>query len=117
MTTTKAVLRVGVPLVAVAAIAAVVISMVSAQNAPAWIDQDENWAANKQKLQAFGERFETSEALYEALKQAAARRTGRRPGSRWPNRPMTGRASTRAPRADCSSIRICRRGAGRLPPG
>jgi len=71
MTTRKAVLRVGVLLVAVAALAAVVISMVSAQNAPAWIAQDENWAASKQKLQAFGERFETSEALYEALKQGA----------------------------------------------
>jgi hypothetical protein len=67
----KTVLRVGVPLAAVAVLAAVVISMVSAQNAPAWINQDENWTANKQKLQAFGERFETSEALYEALKQAA----------------------------------------------
>ena len=71
MTTTKTLLRVGVPLVAIAAIAVVVIRMVSAQNAPAWINQDENWAANKQKLQAFGERFETSEALYEALRQAA----------------------------------------------
>lgn len=67
MTTSKTLLRVGVPLVAIAAIAAVVIRMVSAQNAPAWITQDENWAANKQKLQAFGERFETSDALYEAL--------------------------------------------------
>jgi hypothetical protein len=71
MTTTNRVLRVGVPLVAAAVLAAVVISMVSAQNAPAWIDQDENWAASKQKLQAFGEQFETSEALYQALKQSA----------------------------------------------
>jgi hypothetical protein len=71
MTSMKTVLRVGVPLVAVAVFAAVIISMVSAQNAPAWIAQDGNWAANKQKLQAFGEQFQTSEALYEALKQAA----------------------------------------------
>ena len=69
--TTKTVLRFGVPLAAVAVMAAVVISRVSAQNAPAWINQDESWAANKQKLQAFGERFETSDALYDALKQAA----------------------------------------------
>jgi hypothetical protein len=71
MTTQKAVLRVGVLLVAVAVFAPVVISVVSAQNAPGWINQDQNWAANKQKLQAFGERFQTSEALYEGLKQAA----------------------------------------------
>ncbi len=71
MTTTKAVLRIGVPLVAAAVLAAVVISMVSAQNAPAWINRDDTWAVNKQKLQAFGERFETSEALFEALRSAA----------------------------------------------
>lgn len=71
MTTSKILVRVGIPLVAIAAIAAIVIPMVSAQNAPGWINQDENWNATKQKLQAFGERFETSEALYEALKQAA----------------------------------------------
>ena len=70
---TKTVLRVGVALVAVAFVAAIVLSMVSAQNPPAWITQDGDWAASKQKLQAFGERFETSEALYEALKQAAGR--------------------------------------------
>ena len=64
-------LRIGVPLVAVAVLAAIVISMVSAQNPPAWINQDENWAVTKQKLQAFGERFETSGALYDSLKQAA----------------------------------------------
>jgi hypothetical protein len=68
----KAVLRVGLPLVAFALLVALVISMASAQNAPGWIDQDENWAANKPKLQAFGERFDTSEALYEALKRSAA---------------------------------------------
>jgi hypothetical protein len=50
---------------------AIVISMVSAQDPPAWIDQDDNWPASKEKLRAFGERFETSEALYEALAQAA----------------------------------------------
>ena len=71
MTTRKTSLRLGVALVAVAALAAIVISMVSAQNEPGWINQDGNWAANKQKLQAFGERFQTSTALYEALKQAA----------------------------------------------
>jgi hypothetical protein len=71
MTTKRRLLGVGIPLVAIAAVVAVVIPMVSAQNPPSWIDQDENWAANKQKLQAFGERFATSEALYDALKQQA----------------------------------------------
>jgi hypothetical protein len=71
MTTTKTVLLVGFPLVAIAVLAAIVTPTVSAQNAPAWINQDGNWAANKQKLQAFGERFETSEGLYRALEQAA----------------------------------------------
>jgi hypothetical protein len=73
MTMAKRLLRVGVPLVAVAVLAAVFIRIVSAQDAPAWINQDANWAANKQKLQAFGEQFETSEGLYEALKRAAGR--------------------------------------------
>ena len=48
--------------------------MVSAQNAPGWINQDGNWAASKQELQAFGERFDTSEALYDALKTGGRRR-------------------------------------------
>ncbi|HVH26383.1 MAG TPA: hypothetical protein VM818_06475 [Vicinamibacterales bacterium] len=67
----KTALRLGVLVGAIAVLAAIAISMASAQNAPAWIDQDENWATSKQTLQAFGERFETSEALYEALKRAA----------------------------------------------
>jgi hypothetical protein len=71
MTTKKMRLRIGVPLVILAVIAVVVIPRVSAQNPPAWIQQDAHWTAGKQSLQAFGERFDTSEALYEALKQAA----------------------------------------------
>lgn len=42
-----------------------------AQSAPAWIAQDANWAANKAKLQAFGERFVTSDEMFEALKKQA----------------------------------------------
>lgn len=68
---TKTLLRVGVPLVAVAVVAAVVIPRLSAQNPPAWLAHDDNWAASKQTLQAFGERFDSSQALYDALKQAA----------------------------------------------
>ncbi len=63
--------RIGVPLVTVAMVAAVTIPRVLAQNAPSWVNQDSNWAANKEKLQAFGDRFATSEAMYEALKEQA----------------------------------------------
>ena len=64
-------LRIGVPVVAAAAIAAVVFTMVSAQDAPEWLNQGDDWTANKATLQAFGEKYPTSEALFEALKQAA----------------------------------------------
>jgi hypothetical protein len=43
----------------------------SAQNPPGWINQDDNWTATKQRLQEFGERFDTSEAMFEALRRAA----------------------------------------------
>ena len=69
--TTKTVLRLGVLLIAVAAVAAFVIPRLRAQNPPPWINQDANWAANKEKLQAFGERFASSDAMYEALRQQA----------------------------------------------
>ena len=69
--TTKTTLSVGVLLIVAAAIGVLVIPKLRAQNAPAWINQDANWAANKEKLQAFGERFATSDAMYEALKQQA----------------------------------------------
>ena len=67
----KKALRIGLPLVALAAIAAVVIPMISAQDVPRWIAQDDGWTANKATLQAFGERFDTSDALFEALKTEA----------------------------------------------
>jgi hypothetical protein len=67
----KMILRVAIPLVAIVAVIAVVIPRIRAQNAPAWINQDENWVANKEKLQAFGQRFETSSAMYEFFKQQA----------------------------------------------
>jgi hypothetical protein len=69
--TTKMLVRIGVPVVAIAVVAAVVIPRLSAQNPPAWTNQDDNWAASKQTLQTFGERFDSSQALYDALKQAA----------------------------------------------
>lgn len=64
-------LRIGLPLVVVVAIAAYVIRMTSAQGAPGWIIQDDNWTASKAELQAFGERFDTSEALFAALRTEA----------------------------------------------
>jgi hypothetical protein len=67
----KLVLSVGVALAALAAVAAVIISRVAAQPPPAWVDQDENWPDNRETLRTFGERFETSDALYEAFRQAA----------------------------------------------
>ena len=69
--TTRTTLSIGVLLIVAAGIGALVVTQVRAQNPPAWINQDATGPPNKQKLQAFGERFETSEALYEALKQAA----------------------------------------------
>ena len=71
MTTRKTLVRVGLPIAAIVLVGTVVIPRALAQNPPAWIEQDANWTASKQTLQAFGERFDTSEALYEALKQAA----------------------------------------------
>jgi hypothetical protein len=74
-TTARTALRVGLPLVALAVAAAIAFSRASAQNAPGWIVQDADWPANKAILQAFGERFETSEALYDAFRQAAGAAT------------------------------------------
>jgi hypothetical protein len=63
--------RFGLPLVTIALVGGLAVPGLRAQNAPPWINQDANWAANKEKLQAFGDRFATSEAMYEALKQQA----------------------------------------------
>lgn len=64
-------MRIGLPVVLVAAIAALVIPMMSAQEVPRWTNQDTNWSANKAALQEFGERFESSEAMFEALRANA----------------------------------------------
>ena len=37
----------------------------------AWVAKDANWAASKATLQALGEKYATSDALFDALKQAA----------------------------------------------
>jgi hypothetical protein len=66
----KNALRIGLPVAAIVAIV-VAMRMASAQDVPRWIIQDDKWAESKARLQAFGERFETSDALYEALKAEA----------------------------------------------
>ncbi len=43
---------------------------------PGWLNKGENWPAQKQKLQAYGERFKTSWDLYQSLRQAAGAAKG-----------------------------------------
>jgi len=62
---------VGIAIIVVSLVVVFVISRAAAQGAPKWINQDGNWAAGKATLQAFGERFPTSEAMFDALKKAA----------------------------------------------
>ena len=45
---------------------------------PGWLNKGDNWPAQKQQLQAYGERFKTSWEMYQALKQAAGE--ARNPG-------------------------------------
>ena len=42
---------------AVTATLFILVPLASAQDVPGWINQDANWSANKQKLQAFGVEF------------------------------------------------------------
>src|SRR5687767_7093074 len=65
------VVRIGVPLALAIIVVALVMRMLSAQNAPDWISQGEDWVERKAELQAFGDRFETSEALFAALRAEA----------------------------------------------
>jgi len=71
MSVRQLLVRVGLPVVLVAVLAALIYPMVSAQDAPDWVNQGDNWNAAKGDMQAFGERFETSQAMFDALKQAA----------------------------------------------
>ena len=63
---------------AVTAILLTILPPASAQDVPGWINQDANWSTSKQKLQAFGERFTSSEKMFETFKQAA--KGGKPPG-------------------------------------
>ncbi len=71
MTGRQLFVRVGLPVVLVAALAALIYPMASAQAVPTWANQDANWASTKVQMQEFGDRFDTSEAMFEALRQAA----------------------------------------------
>ena len=62
---------VGIAVIVVSLIGVFVISRAAAQNVPAWINQDSNWTAGKATLQAFGERFQTSAAMFDELKRQA----------------------------------------------
>lgn len=44
---------------------------VFAQDAVGWVDKDDDWQANKARLQAFGEQFDTAAALYDFLYRRA----------------------------------------------
>src|SRR5262245_65875519 len=81
--TSKVLGLVGIAVIVVSLVVVFVISRASAQGAPKWVDQDRNWAAGKATLQAFGERFPTSAAMFDALKKAA---TGGQPPTRAPMR-------------------------------
>src|SRR5437763_11456232 len=73
MRMTKKILELaGVAVVIAVAIGALVVSRARGQNVPGWIVQDDNWTASKAALQAFGERYQTSEAMFDALKTQAA---------------------------------------------
>jgi hypothetical protein len=61
----------GIAIVVVTIIALAVISRAGAQNVPGWMNQDGNWTATKSALQAFGERFQTSQEMFDALRKQA----------------------------------------------
>src|SRR4051812_1860564 len=68
----KKVFGVALMVIVVVGIAAVfVVGRAAAQNVPGWMNQDGNWVASKAALQAFGERYATSDAMFEALKKQA----------------------------------------------
>jgi hypothetical protein len=71
MTARTLFLRAGLPVLVIAAITALIVPLRSADDVPRWIPQDANWPTGKAMLQAFGDRFATSEELYAALKEAA----------------------------------------------
>ena len=53
------------------AIGALVVSRARGQNTVGWMNHDANWSSSKRALQEFGERFQTSDAMFDAFKQQA----------------------------------------------
>ena len=71
MTARTLFLRAGLPVLVIAAVTALIVPLRSADDVPRWIPQDADWPTGKATLQAFGDRFATSDELYAALKEAA----------------------------------------------
>jgi hypothetical protein len=69
----KPLIAIAISAVTVVAVAALVMTLVGAQDdVPGWVDQEANtWTDSKARLQAFGEKFATAEELFNALKQKA----------------------------------------------
>ncbi len=70
MISMKQALRVGTVSLAFAA-GFVIAPMSLAQPAQPWINKDDNWASNKEKLRAYGEQFNTSWEMFEHLRKSA----------------------------------------------
>jgi hypothetical protein len=68
---TRTILGLALIAVIVVGISALLVSRARGQNVPGWINQDGNWAADKAALQEFGERFPTSDVMFDALKKSA----------------------------------------------
>jgi hypothetical protein len=62
---------VGAIVVVAVAISALVVSRARGQSTLGWMNQDANWSTSKKALQEFGERFQTSDAMFDAFKQQA----------------------------------------------
>ncbi len=71
MTVRQFVLRLGFPVGLAGVLAMLVLPRISAQDAPEWLSQDDNWAVTRQTLQDFGDRFVSSEELFDAFRRAA----------------------------------------------
>lgn len=67
----KRAIGVAVALAAVV-IGAVVVRGVAQDRPPAWVNKRDDWTAQKQQLQAFGERYKTSWELFQKLRDSAA---------------------------------------------
>ena len=58
-------------------IVALILPLARAEDTPGWLAQDADWTRHKTELQAFGARFPSSDAMYDAMQRSA--RGGRVP--------------------------------------